>query len=238
MINKLNRLIGMCLLALCMIAAAQTARCARVEVVVSDGLTSNATIAGPDEILPSAIVYRIPGQLSESFARYILAERVEGLTVRFYVRSFGSGEVGWTLLGEGTTATDGEGRAVLAGIRTELSAEVLEAPPVDLQLRAEVVLEDGRITTDDSGLVRVLNASSVENPEVVFTDHDNTLHVSGGGNSVQDWFGLLNWMKEELPLVDAHVAMALETLRAAGKDIVIVTGIVPGLRPLCRSQVN
>ena len=54
MTNRLNRLTGICLLALCMIVTAQTARCARVEVVVSDGLTNNTAFGGPDEILPGA----------------------------------------------------------------------------------------------------------------------------------------------------------------------------------------
>ena len=55
-----------------------------------------------------------------------------------------------------------------------------------------------------------------ENPPVLFTDHDNTLHATGGQNTLADWINFLNWAKNDWPLVDEFVVPSIQELQNAG----------------------
>ena len=77
-----------------------------------------------------------------------------------------------------------------------------------------------------------------ENPPVLFADHDNTLHATGGQNTLADWINFLNWARNDWPLVDEFVVPSIQELRNAGKDVVIVSGLPTDIRALCRQQVN
>ncbi|MEA3222263.1 MAG: glycerophosphodiester phosphodiesterase [Thermodesulfobacteriota bacterium] len=204
------------------------------EVVASDGITNNGTITEP-EILPNATVYQIANKDKKSLLKYLLADKVEGLEVQFSVWDEDSSV--WIPLGD-PIATDSNGRAALTELRTLIPSDILAQAPVDLPLQAKVIFEGDEYVTDDGGMIRVLSTNTEENPQVVFTDHDNTLHLTGGLNTIKDCIEFLNWAKEDWPLVDEHVVDAIGELDDEGKDIVIVSGLPTEIRALCREQVN
>ncbi|MCD6569155.1 MAG: glycerophosphodiester phosphodiesterase [Deltaproteobacteria bacterium] len=209
------------------------------EVVVSDGITNNDRITNPDEILPNATVYQIANKDKKSLLKYLLADKVKGLEVQFYVREFGGGENDWICLADTETLiTDEEGRITLPGIRQWLSEDILDKAPIDLQLRAKAIFEGGGYVTDDNGMIRILSTDTETNPQVVLTDHDNTLHLTGGLNTIKDCIEFLNWAKKDWPLVDDYVVDAIHSLHDSSKDIVIVSGMPTEIRALCREQVN
>jgi len=205
------------------------------EVIVSDGITNNDTTTNPDEILPNATVYQIANKDKKSLLKYLLADKVEGLEVQFYAKEYL--QESWTAIGD-PLITDENGRVALTELRSLIPKYMLDKAPIDLQLRAKVIFEGGEYVTDDGGMIRVLSMNTEDNPQVVFTDHDNTLHLTGGLNTIKDCIEFLNWAKEDWPLVDEHVVDAIGELNDEGKDIVIVSGLPTEIRALCREQVN
>lgn len=212
------------------------------EIVVSDAITSNGDLSEP-EVVPNATVYKIEKKEKKSLVKYLMGKKLKDMKVRFYVRTLGEGDVAWTALGDGPVQTDENGRAALTGLRQWLPGEILAAAPLDLQLRADVIFNDGQTVSDDLGLMRVMSSVSSSpgtqaNPSVLCTDHDNTLHSTGGQNTLADWISFINWAKEDWPLVDQYVVPAIQELRTAGTDVVIVSGLPTEIRALCRKQVN
>ncbi len=208
------------------------------EIVVSDAITSNGGPAEP-EIAPNAVVYKIEKKDKQSVLKYLLAKKLSGMQVQFYARPVGSSG-DWTKLGDGPVTTDSDGRASLDGLRKWLTEIDLSAAPLDLQLRADVIFSDGSTVSDDMGLIRVLGSildSGAANPRVVISDHDNTLHATGGLNSIADAVNFLNFAKSDWPLVDEYVVPSVKSLLADGKDFIIVTGMVQECRALCRKQM-
>ena len=217
------------------------------EIVVSDAITSNGDITEP-EITPNATVYQIEKKDKQSFFKYILGKKLSGMQVQFYARLSGSDHE-WIQLGGGTVTTDSKGKASLDGLRKWLTGFDLASAPFDLQLRADVIFSDGSTVSDDMGLVKVLRGpdysptdSNVEdelgvNPQVVISDHDNTLHATGGLNSIADAVNFLNFTKSDWPLVDEYAVPSVKQLRSEGKDFIIVTGMPQECRALCRQQM-
>ncbi len=226
------------LILLALIIPLSPAWCAQVEIVVADGIITSDADTDPEGFLPSATVYRVSDAAEKSFARYLLARREASRPVWFAVREVGAGEDDWISLGDGPHLTDAEGTARPERVRKWIPRALLDTAPVDLQLRAAAVLDNGSTIYDTAGLLRVLSEETDRNPEAVFADHDNTLHATGGANSVSDWIDFLNWTRSELPLVDDYVVEAVASLRAEKRDIVIVSLLSPGLYPLARDQVN
>jgi len=208
-------------------------------IVVSDGVTGEG--AGANEILPNAIVYKVADKESESFAKLLLAEKVEGAKVQFYARSSEGSE--WvTLGGEYTTGEDG--KVTLDGLGSYLVAKNLLNPGVlQLKARASHPLDTSLFVEDSLGIVRVLAEYPDEgegdnpNPQVIFADHDNTVHATGGLNAIQDWINFLNVTKGDWPYVDDKVKGELDAHLEAGKDLVLITGMSPEIRYLCRQQM-
>jgi len=218
------------------------------EIVVSDGITSNGDVLEP-EIVPNATVYQIEQKDKQSFLKFILGKKLSGMQVQFYARPLGSGDDAWVMLGDGPVETDGNGKASLGGLRKWLSAFSLCAAPFDLQLRADVLFSGGRTVSDSMGLVRVLAGQnspcmnpnidriSMANPQVVISDHDNTIHATGGLNSITDVVNLFNLTKGNWPLIDQYVVPSIKELLDEGKDFVIVSGMPKEARALCRQQM-
>lgn len=205
-------------------------------IITSDGITSSGQSTDP-EILPNATVTMIPNKGGASLLSLLFARPVEGLDVQFYAKDWDAAEDAWVALGS-PLATDENGRAALPetpGLRGYFSGKT---PPIDLQLRARVYFEDGSQLSDDNGLIRILDGSTENNPAVLFTDHDNTLHATGGTNTLSDWMDAFSWAEEDLPLVDVYAADAVKALNDNGKDIVVVSGIPAQVRALCRQQIN
>ncbi len=218
------------------------------EIVVSDGITSNGDSTEP-EIAPNATVYQIEQKDKQSFFKFILGKKLSGMQVQFYARPVGSGDDAWIQLGDAPVITDSKGKASLDGLRKWLTGFALCSAPLDLQLRADVLFSGGKTVSDTMGLVRVLgsqNSLCVElnldsiprpNPQIVVSDHDNTLHATGGLNSITDVINFLNFTKGDWPLVDEYVVPSVKKLRDEGKDFIIVTGMPLETRALCRQQM-
>ncbi len=206
------------------------------DVVVSDGITDNDMIAGRGEILPNVTVYKVLDKNSTSPVKFLLAENIEGLGVVFCVRKFG--ETNWIRLGNDVLYTNKDGRATLPKIRERLPQSILDSAPIDIQLQARIYFNTTDYITDDSGMIRVLSSDKTKNPEVVLTDHDNTLHATGGLNAVQDLIDFLNMVQDNWPYVDDKVAGAIGELRAENRDVVIISGMLNDVRFKCREQMN
>jgi glycerophosphoryl diester phosphodiesterase len=215
------------------------------EIIVSDGITSNGDITEP-EIAPNATVYQIEQKEKQSFFKFILGKKLSGMQVQFYARQVGSGDDAWVQLGDGPVVTDSKGKASLDGLRKWLTGFPLCSAPYDLQLRADVLFSSGKTVSDSMGIVRVLaspnNPCMLDmipraNPQVVISDHDNTIHATGGLNSIADVINFLNFTKGDWPLVDDYVVPSVKKLRDEGKDFVIVTGMPLEARALCRQQM-
>lgn len=206
------------------------------EAVVSDGITDNDLAANREEVLPNVTVYKILDKSSTSFAKYLLAENIDDLGVVFFVRKFG--DASWIRLGNDVLYTDDKGRATLPNIRGRLPKSILDAAPIDVQLQVRIYFDSTTYISDDKGLIRVLSSDKSRNPEVVLTDHDNTLHATGGQNSIEDWVDFLNWAKNDWPLVDDVVVSAVDELQSENRDLVIVSGMSSDIRFKCREQMN
>ncbi|BCS94450.1 hypothetical protein DSLASN_00820 [Desulfoluna limicola] len=208
-------------------------------IVVSDGVTGEG--AGANEILPNAIVYKVADKESEFFAKLLTAEKVEGANVQFYARSSEGSE--WVKLG-GEYTTGEDGKVALDGLGSYLAAKNLLNPGVlQLKARASHPLDTSLFVEDSLGIVRVLAEYPDEgegdnpNPQVIFADHDNTVHATGGLNAIQDWINFLNVTKGDWPYVDDKVKGELDAHLEAGKDLVLITGMSPEIRYLCRQQM-
>ncbi len=206
------------------------------EAVVSDGITDNDLAANRPEVLPQVTVYKVLDKNCTSFAKYLLSENIDGLGVVFCVRKFG--DTAWIRLGSDVIYTDEDGHATLPELRKRLPKAILDAAPIDVQLQARVYFDSQTYVSDDLGLVRVLSADKSRNPEVVYTDHDNTLHATGGQNSIEDWIDFLNWAKNDWPLVDDTVVSAVAELKSENRNLVIVSGMSGDIRFKCREQMN
>jgi len=209
------------------------------EVVVSDSITNNG-FTSDSEIVPNATVYLIQNKDKKSLLKYLLADKVADIEVQFFARKIDSGEDDWIRLGDTPLYTDEQGRVSMEGlgVRPWLPPAILNAAPIDLELRAKVLFDDGGFITDDRGLLKVLSNDSSNNPQVVLTDHDNTLHATGGQNSLADWAQFINWASCDWPLVDEYVVDTTNELHIEGHDIVIVSGLPSDIRSLARTQVN
>ncbi len=206
------------------------------DLVVSDGITDNDMSAGRAEVLPNVIVYRILDKNSKSFAKFLLSENVEGLGVVFCAREKGNSE--WIRLGDDVLYTDKDGRATLPELRKRLPKYLLDKAPIDLELQARVYFDKTTYITDDKGMIRVLSKDKSLNPEVVLTDHDNTVHATGGSNSLQDWIDFVNWAKNDWPFVDDTIVDSFEELKSENRDIIIISGMFADIRFKCREQMN
>lgn len=233
---KLRYVLVICIAAVAFGLAGCDADPETTDVVVSDGITDNDLAANREEVLPNVTVYKILEKDSTSFAKFLLAENIEGLGVVFCVRKFGDPD--WIRLGNDVLFTDADGRATLPEIRGRLPQSILDAAPIDIQLQARIYFNETVYISDDSGLIRVLSSDKSKNPEVVLSDHDNTIHATGGQNSIADWVDFLNWAKNDWPLVDDHVDSALAELKSEGRDIVIISGMFNDIRFKCREQMN
>jgi hypothetical protein len=204
--------------------------------VVSDGITDNDLAVNRPEVLPHVTVYKVLDKNSTSFAKFLLSENIDGLGVVFCVRKFG--DTAWIRLGNDVIYTGKDGCATLPELRKRLPKSILDSAPIDVQLQARVYFDSNTYISDDLGVVRVLSGDKHRNPEAVFTDHDNTLHATGGQNSIEDWIDFLNWAKNDWPLVDDTVTGAVGELRSENRQLVIVSGMSGDIRFKCREQMN
>lgn len=202
-------------------------------IVVSDAVTG-----GPDgvgEVVPNAMVYKVPDASKVGFVDLIFAQKAKDAHVGFFVRAVG--EASWTPLGTEAILTDGNGCARMPSLKGRLPARYLDAAPVTLQLQARVYFSPTEFAIDDRGIVRVLSPIASENPGMIAADHDNTLHATGGLNALADWVDFLGVFTEEWPFVDGEVATVVPELMADGNDLVVVTGMSPEIRYACRAQM-
>ncbi|MCG8470977.1 MAG: glycerophosphodiester phosphodiesterase [Desulfobacterales bacterium] len=199
-------------------------------IVVSDGVTGEAEGAG--EILPNAIVYKVK-KSSTHFTKLLSADKVEGVTVVFGLLNPDTGS--WDQMGD-LFKTGEDGKVTLDGLRKYV-APYLSRAPVTLRLQARAYLSKKVYVKDDLGIVRILSEDEGENPAAIFADHDNTVHATGGLNSIADWIKFLNVTKGDWPYVDDRVKDVLGAHLASGKDLVLITGMSPEIRYLCRQQM-
>lgn len=206
-------------------------------VVVSDGITNTASAVGNDEILPNATVYHMKDKDKASLLKFVTAEKVEGVEIRFFARQLGTDDDWFRLGAPGSPLyTDQDGKVRLPEIRPWLPESVLALAPVDLQLRARAYYRDEYVE-DALGMIRVLDDQVANNPAAVVSDHDNTLHRTGGANSVFDWIEFVNWVGSDWPLIDGFVVDAVNGLMDNGRDLLVVSGLPGDLRHLCREQM-
>lgn len=232
----IRNLFFFCLIAMPLFLTGCDAEPETTDVVVSDGITDNDLSANRGEVLPNVTVYKILDKSSTSPVKFLLAENIEGLGVVFCVRKFG--DTDWIRLGNDVLYTDENGRATLPEIRERLPQSILDEAPIDIQLQARIYFNNNDFISDDNGMVRVLSSDKRKNPEVVLTDHDNTLHATGGLNAVQDYIDFLNIMGNSWPYVDDKVAGAISELKDEGRDVVIISGMLNDVRFKCREQMN
>lgn len=206
-----------------------------IEIIVSDGITNNDMGSDGPEILPNATVYHVEMENAQSQIKYGFSAKVKGVAVSFYVRERGGV---WFPLGEDSFSADEAGIARLDGLRAYIPHDILNKAPIDLDLKAEIVFEDGTSASDEKGLVRVLSKQRADNPEVLLADHDNTIHATGGLNAPQDYLDVFNYLKIQWPYVDQHVEGAIAQLIDSGVDVIVVTGMLNVLRDKAREQMN
>jgi len=204
-----------------------------VEVVVSDGLTDNNLDEYQNEIPPGVTLYYL--QHKHPFFKYLFADKVEGVEIQFFIKH---NEGDWIRIYNELLLTNEDGEAYLPSLRQFLPEEIIEMAPVDIQLKAIAIMNDGSEVLDDKGLVRILDESSENNPSILAVDHDNTLHATGGLNTIFDMIQFVNWAKNDWPIVDIYIQDVITTLHNDNTDVIIVTGLPNPLRALCRDQVN
>ena len=204
-----------------------------IEVVVSDGLTNNNLDEYQNEIPPGVTLYRF--QHKHPFLKYLFADMVEDVEIQFFIKPSGGD---WIRICDEPLFTNEEGKAYLPSLRQFIPEEILETAPVDIQLKAIAIFPDGSEVFDDKGLIRILDESIESNPSILAVDHDNTLHATGGLNTIFDTIRFVNWAINDWPLVDSYVQDAITTLHNDNTDIIIVTGLPNLIRALCREQVN
>jgi glycerophosphoryl diester phosphodiesterase len=204
-----------------------------IEVFLSDGLTNNNLDETRNEIPPGVTLYRF--QNKHPFFKYFFAEKVKGVEIQFYINYYDND---WIRIYNEFLYTNENGKAYLPSLREFIPKEIMEMAPIDIQLKAIARMSDGSEVFDDKGLIRILDKSSENNPFILTVDHDNTLHATGGLNSIFDMIYFLNWAKDDWPLVDTYVKDVIPSLHNNNTDIIIVTGLPNPIRALCRDQVN
>ncbi len=212
-----------------------------VRVLVSDGITRKGAFGAGEEIIPYAVVYALSNAKSDNALGYLLAKKVEGALVQF---SYKNQELGvlarWRKLGE-PLITDGKGLAVqkcLSPYLSEACFPTLMFPEQkDILLKAEVILPE-KTVTDDNAFIRVLSTYEDLNHDAILTDHDNTLHETGGSNTLNDVIDAAHVLKKEWPVMDACVVREVEGWMDEGNDLVIVSGLPHQLRGKAREQMT
>lgn len=217
-----------------------------VRVIVSDGITRKGASGTAEEILPNAFVYAIPEGADAALLNYIFAVRVKEAPVQFYCRDRRLGILGiWHKLGD-PVVTDDSGKATLPKLAERIPSlcfpNFFSRSSVDLDLRAEVVLNDtplvGAKVDDEKGMIRVLSDYEEKNSDVILTDHDNTLHETGGGNALQDILDAVNVLKKEWPFVDYDVEKEVKAWLSEGNEMIIISGMTPHMRDKTRNQMQ
>ncbi|RLF56449.1 MAG: hypothetical protein DRN27_09620 [Thermoplasmata archaeon] len=204
-----------------------------IEVVVSDGLTSNNLNELQNEIPPGVTLYSF--QHKHPFIKYLFADKVKDVEIQFFIKYSNEN---WIRISNEPLFTDEEGKAYLPSLRNFIPKEILEMAPVDIQLKAIALFSDGSEVFDDKGLIRIVDESIESNPSILTVDHDNTLHATGGLNTIFDTIRFVNWAIKDWPVVDNYVQNAITSLHNDNTDIIIVTGLPNAIRALCREQVN
>lgn len=204
------------------------------KVVVSDGFTSNWDGGGadPGEIVPNVTAFYLPMKDYRGLIGYLTASRISDVTVRFQIKDPLNST--WVQIGPDLT-TNGDGIAKLDGLRKYIPAGILDLAPVELQLKAKVECSDGW-SKDKEGVLTILSNDTSANPDVVFTDHDNTIHATGGGNTILDYIDFVNMFGYDWPYVDRYVKDILPDILDRA-DVVIITGQPESVRPLTRDQM-
>ncbi|HSA13406.1 MAG TPA: glycerophosphodiester phosphodiesterase family protein [Spirochaetota bacterium] len=214
-------------------------------VIVSDGITKKGAAAA-DEIIPSAIVYALPEPADAGMFNYLLAYKVKNARVQFYCATKTLGALGiWSRLGD-PVYTDENGKARLDALAPHIPSlffpSLLSRSQVDLYLKAEVIIDDTTLidttVSDDQGIIRILSSYDEKNHDVILTDHDNTLHETGGANTLADILDSVNVLKKEWPLVDDVAAGEVKKWISDGKDMIIISGMSPHMRDKCREQME
>jgi hypothetical protein len=211
-----------------------------IRVVVSDGITASGSSGSEQEILPNALVYGIQDSQSKDVINYVFASKVSGVYVQFAYRRNDLGTFAhWHNLGK-PIKTDANGKAGLDKLADYIQASYFphkyDWRQRDLQLKAEVLLKSGN-TSDSTGIIRLLSIEQTSNHDAICTDHDNTLHETGGANTLEDILDATNVLKSEWPLVDAYVTKEVDTWLANGNDLVIITGMPDIMRDKAREQL-
>ena len=220
-------------------AAFGSLNASQIRVVVSDGITRRGSAGAKQEILPNATVYAVAAGADDSLINYVTAKRVAGAPVQFYYRQSTVGQPGeWRKLG-GLLVSGSDGRVRLSELAPLIADDVFTGlqGEADLQLKAEIVAPGG-LVSDEKGLVRILAGSPRLNRRVILTDHDNTLHETGGPNTPEDMLDSANCLKKEWPLVDATAPAEVSGWLNAGNDMIIVTGMSENMRAKAREQMG
>lgn len=204
------------------------------KVVVSDGFTSNwdGTGADPGEILPNVTAFYLPLKEYRGLIGYLTASRISDVTVRFKIED--PRDNTWIQIGPDLT-TNSDGIAKIDSLRNYIPADILALAPIELRLMAKVQCSDGW-SKDQEGVLNILSNDTSANPDVVFTDHDNTIHATGGANTISDWLDFINLFGYDWPYVDCYVKDIIPDILDRA-DMVIITGQPESVRPLTRDQM-
>jgi len=204
------------------------------QVIVSDAFTSNwnGSGANPGEILPNVTLFAIADKEHAALTTYFTAPRISGVAVRFSIQD--PRDSRWIQIGPQLTSNS-NGIAKLSSLRNYIPAGILGLAPVKLRLRAEAKCDDGW-AADSQGALYILSNNTSKNPDVVFTDHDNTIHATGGDNAPSDWIDFLNLFGDDWPYVDNYVKNIIPAILDRA-DMVIITGQPETVRPLTREQM-
>ncbi len=209
-------------------------RVSDTRVVVSDGFTSNwdGSGADPGEILPNVTAFYLPLKDYRGLIGYLTASRISDVTVRFKIEDPRNNT--WIQIGPDLT-TNSNGIAKLDSLRNYIPADILDLAPIELRLMAKVECRDGW-SEDQEGVLNILSNDTSANPDVLFTDHDNTIHATGGANTILDYIDFVNMFGYDWPYVDWYVKDVLPDILDRA-DVVIITGQPESVRPLTRDQM-
>ena len=162
------------------------------------------------------------------------------MAVQFYYRRTYLGDMAlWHKLGTPIT-TDSNGAATLSSLAPLLDSSCFPGKyqtERDLQLKAVVSLSKGKIS-DNLGRIRILGVDPGQNNATILSDHDNTLHKTGGTNTVEDIADSANVMNSTWPLMESTVQPSVKGWLADSNDFIIITGQTDPISPKCREQVG
>ncbi|MFZ5563827.1 MAG: hypothetical protein ACOZBW_07210 [Thermodesulfobacteriota bacterium] len=207
---------------------------ADTKAVVSDAFTSNWDGSGvdPGEILPNVTAFYLPAKEYRGLVGYLTASRISDVTVRFKIED--PRDNSWIQIGP-DLRTNSDGIAKLNSLRNYIPADILDLAPIELRLMAQVKCDDGW-SEDKEGVLNILSNDTSANPDVVFTDHDNTIHATGGANTISDYIDFVNMFGYDWPYVDCYVKDIIPDILDRA-DMVIITGQPESVRPLTRDQM-